>query len=169
MPMKVRRAVESDAPALVAMINRAFEVERFFIGGDRIDLGEVRKRLGRGEFLIAHGVDPTNAAHGGHGSHGSDNAGCVYLEPRGERCYLGLLSVNPDLQGTGLGRGLMQAAEQRARELRCDFMDILVVNLREELPPFYRRLGYVDAGTSDFTPSVQTLLPCHFLKMSKRL
>jgi GNAT superfamily N-acetyltransferase len=149
--VNIRRAVESDAAALVSLINCAFQVEKFFIDRDRIDLEQVLALFGRGEFLIA------------------DLAGCVYIEPRGDRCYLGLLSVSPSSQGAGLGRGLMQAAENRARELGCDFMDIKVVDLRQELPPFYRRLGYVETGTSDFTPGVETLLPCHFLDMSKRL
>ena len=73
------------------------------------------------------------------------------------------------MQGTGFGRKLLAAAEQRARELYCEFIDIRVVNLREELPPFYRRLGYVECGTSEFTPGVRTLMPCHFLHMFKPL
>lgn len=149
--MDIRRAELCDAPALVTIINRAFSVEKFFIERERIDLDQVRELFGRGEFLIA------------------GEAGCVYIEPHGDRCYLGLLSVHPALQGAGLGRRLMNAAEDRARERRCQFIDIRVVNLREELPPFYRRLGYVEAGTSEFTPGVKTLLPCHFLHMSKHL
>jgi GNAT superfamily N-acetyltransferase len=149
--MDIRRAGHNDAPGLVIIINQAFRVERFFIENDRIDLDQVLELLGKGEFLIA------------------DGAGCVYIEPRGDRCYLGLLSVRPAMQGTGLGRRLMTAAEDRARELRCQFIDIRVVNLRVELPPFYRRMGYVETGTSEFPAGVETLLPCHFLDMSKSL
>ena len=29
--------------------------------------------------------------------------GCVYLERRGERAYLGLLAVDPERQGSGIG------------------------------------------------------------------
>jgi len=65
--------------------------------------------------------------------------GVVYVELRGERSYLGLLSVNPELQKTGLGRRLMAAAEEFAREMGSHHMDLTVVNLRTELPPFYRK------------------------------
>ena len=149
--MDIRRAEPSDAQTLVTIINAAFRVEKFFIEGDRIDIDQVRELLGKGEFLIA------------------EDGGCVYIEPRGTRCYLGLLAVSPAMQGTGFGRKLLTAAEQRARELYCEFIDIRVVNLREELPPFYRRLGYVECGTSEFTPGVPTLMPCHFLHMFKPL
>ena len=36
---------------------------------------------------------------------------------------------------------LIDAVEARARELGCRVMDIHIVNLREELPAYYRRLG----------------------------
>jgi GNAT superfamily N-acetyltransferase len=101
--MEIRRAGQNDASGLVTIINQAFRVERFFIENDRIDLDQVLELLQNGEFLIA------------------DEAGCVYIEPRSDRCYLGLLSVRPAVQGAGLGRRLMAAAEDRARELRCQF------------------------------------------------
>lgn len=46
-------------------------------------------------------------------------------------------------------------------------MDLRVVNLREELPAFYRWLGYVEDGTEEFPPSEVTKLPCHFIRMTK--
>jgi GNAT superfamily N-acetyltransferase len=148
--VSIRIATWEDAEELVRIINRAFQVEKFFIARDRIDLAELRDFFSKGEFLITDG-------------------GCVYVEARGDRCYLGLLSVVPDAQGSGLGRRLMQAAEARARELGCHAMDLRVVNLREELPAFYRHLGYVENGTGEFPPEVSTLLPCHFLYMAKAL
>ncbi len=65
----------------------------------------------------------------------------------GERSYLGLLSVDPARQKIGLGRRLVAAAEEFAREMGSHHMDLTVVNLRTELPPFYRKLGYVENGT----------------------
>ncbi len=155
--MILRTARRGEAEAIRDLINLAFRVEEFFVDGDRIALDEVRSHFDTGEFLLADEGD------------GLPPAGCVYIEPRDDRAYLGLLSVNPARQRAGFGRQLVAAAEERCRALGCRFMDLMIVSLREELPPFYRRLGYVGTGTEPFVAGVPTKLPCHFVKMSKAL
>jgi N-acetylglutamate synthase-like GNAT family acetyltransferase len=151
----MRIAEIADAEEITRLINAAFLVERFFIDGDRINLEQVLGRFTSGEFLVAQ--------------EDGAMAGCVYIEPRGERSYLGLLSIDPSRQGSGLGSRLVAAAEERSRELGSRFMDLQIVNLREELPAFYRRLGYVEQGVAPFPPDVITKAPCHFVTMSKPL
>ena len=56
--------------------------------------------------------------------------GCVYVEPRGDRAYLGLLSIVPERQGAGLGKQLNIAAENFARQQGCKWMDLRVVSPR---------------------------------------
>lgn len=153
--MRIRVAEISEAEEIVSLINAAFVVEKFFIDGDRINLDQVCSYFETGDFLVADG-DGALAA-------------CVYVEPRGARAYLGLLSTDPALQRTGLGSMLVTAAEEWVREKGCQFMDLRVVNLREELPAFYRRRGYIEDGTEPFTPDTPTKLPCHFVNMSKSL
>jgi hypothetical protein len=48
-------------------------------------------------------------------------------------------------------------------------MDIYIINLRTELPPFYRRRGYVETGTLPLPPEIETSQPCHFITMAKGL
>jgi hypothetical protein len=48
-------------------------------------------------------------------------------------------------------------------------MDLQIVNVRTELPRFYRSLGYVETGTVPFLAAVEPKFPCHFVKMSKPL
>jgi GNAT superfamily N-acetyltransferase len=153
--MSIRTAAVSDAEALTALINRAFEVEKFFIDTERIAMPQILRFLDAGTFLTA-------------GENGTIDA-CVYVEVRGSRGYFGLLSVDPSRQRLGLGRLLIRAAEEHCRAAGCRLMDLQIVNLREELPAFYRKLGYVETGTAPFPPDVQTKLPCHFVKMSKPL
>jgi N-acetylglutamate synthase-like GNAT family acetyltransferase len=144
-----------DVEALVRLINTAFLIERFFIEGDRINAEGVERLIQTGQFLIAQDENGIS--------------GCVYIEPRGDRAYLGLLSVDPSRQRSGLGSRLVAAAENHARMLGASHMDLRIVNLRQELPEFYRRLEYVITSTSNFSPDVITKQPCHFINMSKAL
>jgi predicted N-acetyltransferase YhbS len=109
----------------------------------------------KGKFLLAEDSDGLS--------------GCVYLELRGERAYFGLLAVDPARQRKGLGRSLVRDAEDAARGAGCHIMDIQIVNLRAELPPFYRELGYVAAGTAAFPAELVTKEKCYFIIMSKPL
>lgn len=151
----IREADLSEAVTLAGLINRAFEVERFFLHGDRTNPEEVCELFAKGHFLVAEDS-------GGL-------AGCVYIEKRGARGYLGLLSIEPRWQRQGLGLRLTAATEDFARSLGCDVMDLRIVSVREELPAFYRRAGYVEARTEPFPAEANPQIACHFIVMSKLL
>jgi len=154
--VRIRVATAGDAAKITDVINAAFRIaEGFFIDSKRITQAEALQSLGKGDFLLAESDDKVN--------------GCVYVEMRGTRSYLGLLSVDPACQQSGLGSLLMQEAEQYCRERGSRFMDILIVHLREELPSFYRKRGYIEDGTSPFPADVETKVPVHFIKMLKPL
>jgi GNAT superfamily N-acetyltransferase len=153
--MKPRTARVEDAENIARLVNAAFRAERFFTDGDRTDPEKVRALLPKGKFLLADEAGTLN--------------GCVYVELRGERGYFGLLAVDPALQRCGLGSRLVAAAEEYCRAAGCRFMDLTIVNLRVELPAFYRRLGYAESGTLPFPPDQHTNQPCHLVKMSKPL
>jgi ribosomal protein S18 acetylase RimI-like enzyme len=150
-----RTASLADGPALARLINRAFRVEQPFIAGERIDLDGVRAYMEKGKFLLAE----DSAAL----------AGCVFLELRGNHGYLGLLGVDPLRQGSGLGRKLMDAAEDFFRQAGCVAVDLRVISARTPLPDFYRHLGYFETGTAPFAPDAPLKVPCHYILMSKTL
>jgi GNAT superfamily N-acetyltransferase len=154
--MQARVAEVRDAEAIVSVINAAFRrAENFFIDRDRIDLEAVRELLRKGKFLVA----VENGAL----------EGCVYVELRGDRSYLGLLAVDPQLQRVGLGSTLVAAAEEYCAKAGSRFMDLQIVNLRQENHAFYLRRGYIETGTAPFPPDLNPKLPCHFVTMSKPL
>jgi GNAT superfamily N-acetyltransferase len=152
---RIRTAAQSDIDTLARLINAAFRVEQPFIEGDRTNPDGVRAYMEKGKFLLAE--DATGLA------------GCVYVELRGDRGYLGLLGVDPSRQGTGLGRKLMDAAENFFRRAGCIAVDLRVVSARTPLPSFYRHLGYLETGTAPFAPDVPAKVPCHYILMSKTL
>jgi ribosomal protein S18 acetylase RimI-like enzyme len=95
----------------------------------------------------------------------------VYTELRGNHGYVGMLAVNPDHQGGGLGRRLMKAAEERFRAHGCDAVEITVLSLRPELLAIYRRFGFVETGTEPFhyPHPLAPGLECHCIVMQKPL
>lgn len=158
----IRMATRADREPVQRLISEAFIVERFIKkgGGDRLDANgaEMDGLLSRGTFLVCE----------------EDHApiACVYLELRGDRCYLGLLSVSPDHQGKGLGRLLSAASEAFARERGCGSMDLRVVSpRRDELVPFYLKLGYTEKGTQDYPADLaaEMELAGHFILMAKTI
>ena len=155
----VRHATPDDVPALVRLINRAYRVEEFFVVGDRTSAKDIAERLGRphGAFLVIDDEQPGRLA------------GAVFVAIRGERGYFGLLSVDPDRQKQGLGRVLVHAAEEHCRAAGCRFMDLDVVNLRLELPAFYRSLGYEEAGRAPFPAEERLRREAHLVIWTRAL
>jgi GNAT superfamily N-acetyltransferase len=154
--VQIRIADIQDVAAIVSVINAAFRpAEGFVFDRDRIDLVAVRELLEKGTFLIAEDHEVL--------------CGCVYVELRGARSYLGLLSVDPQHQKTGLGAKLMDAAEAYCAKAGSRHMDLQIVSLRTEMSGFYHRWGYVEMGTEPLPPGLNPKLPCHFVKMSKPL
>ncbi len=142
---------------MVPVINAAFAIEGF-LEGTRTDDERLAETMTKGRFLL-----------------GCDSAGqllaSVYVEVSDDRGYLGMLAVHPDHQRTGLGRVMVEAAEHYCRERGCKVMDLRVLSLRPELPPLYRKLGYLECGTEEFRPSrpLKAGVECHCIVMSKRL
>ena len=152
----VRRANDEDVPSLTRLINAAFVVEQVVFDGDRVDDLGVRVYMSSGTFLVTEEAGAL--------------AGCVYIEARGDRSYLGLLSVQPELQGGGLGRRLVAAAERFAQGTGSRSMDLRVISARsEQLLPFYERLGYSFVRSEPFPAHLVTKQPSHFLLLSKPL
>ena len=156
LPGEIRIATPADAPALLALINRAFAVEKFFVDHERITAEQLDGYLASGTFFLLE-------------DHGGPPAASLYFERRADRAYVGMLSVDPDRQGQGIGRQMMAFAEEHARALGCRAVDIRVVHLREELPPFYRSLGYVETSRSEPVDDPGASKPYHFILMEKRL
>ncbi|MCJ8054529.1 GNAT family N-acetyltransferase [Shinella curvata] len=69
--------------------------------------------------------------------------GCIFCRPEPESLYIGKLAVAPFLQGRGVGRLLLEAAEHLARDLR---LPVLRLETRIELTgnhATFARWGFV--------------------------
>jgi ribosomal protein S18 acetylase RimI-like enzyme len=154
---RIRVATMADRAAMMPAINQAFAIETF-LEGTRTDETRLAEMMNHGEFLVAQ-----------NGS--GEIVGSVYVEIKGERGYLGMLAVHPALQGKGLGRVMVDAVEDYCRKKGCSRVDLVVISLRTDLPPFYRKLGYVETGTEEFHPSrkLKAGIECHCIVMSKEL
>ena len=152
---RLRFADQADLRALVPLINVAFLPEQAAVEGDRINAEKLQPFLAQGRFLVLED--------------GQGLAGCVYAEVRGERGYIGLLAVRPELQGRGLGRLLMAHAEAYLSGAGCEAADLRTISARSALVPMYEHWGYRVTGTSRMPAEVPLKIPCHYIMMSKQL
>ena len=73
--------------------------------------------------------------------------GCVAVTRKDDTLgYLGMLCVLPTLQSGGLGRKLLNAAENHARALGLAAMEMTVIDSRTSLIAWYERRGYAFTG-----------------------
>ena len=155
--MNIRTATEADFPTILSLVNTAFQVERFFKNQDRLSTADLESYFRTGVFLISEDAVQIT--------------GCIYVKRSEDRAYFGLLAIDPSRQRTGLGRRLVAAAEEFARETGARFVDMKFIHLRTELPGIYAKLGYHITGTEPYPPERLHMLtqPVHFICMSKEL
>ena len=100
--------------------------------------------------------------------------GCVLLIEKEDRLYLGMLTVSPELQNSGVGKKVLQQAEIHASGLGLSKIVMTVITVREELIAWYKRHGYVDTGAREPFPvsdvfSQTSKEPLEFMVLEKRI
>jgi ribosomal protein S18 acetylase RimI-like enzyme len=153
--LRIRAAVPEDGPRLIPLINSAFSVETF-LEGPRTDEQRLYAAMEKGTILVGEDTEGRPLAS-------------IYTELRGTHGYAGMLAVDPEHQKSGLGRRMMEAAEDHFREHGCAALEITVLSLRPELLPIYRRFGFVETGTEEFhyPHPLAPGLECHCIMMEK--
>ncbi|ATG48686.1 GNAT family N-acetyltransferase [Celeribacter ethanolicus] len=71
---------------------------------------------------------------------------CVILTEKPGRLYIGKLAVAEAMQGKGLARALIGVAEERARELGLDRLELETRVELTENHAVFTRLGFVETG-----------------------
>jgi ribosomal protein S18 acetylase RimI-like enzyme len=133
----IREATKDDAADIARIVNAAFLVEQEFRPGDRTSQAEIAALIERRQMLVCD--------QGGH------LIGAVQVSVKDKAGYFGMLAVDPALQGSGLGRKLLAAAEAHCREAGCSEMTMSTGEDRKELVQWYERQGYkvTSAAASD--------------------
>jgi N-acetylglutamate synthase-like GNAT family acetyltransferase len=72
--------------------------------------------------------------------------GCVSLLEKDDGIYLGMLTVEPNIQAKGIGKALLQASENFAKQLDKHFIEMTVITKRTVLIEWYERRGYTKTG-----------------------
>jgi len=85
--------------------------------------------------------------------------GCVLLIEKEDRLYLGMLTVSPELQNSGVGKKLLQQSEINASSLGLSKIVMTVISVREELISWYKRNGYLDTGAREPFPAGNIHIP----------
>lgn len=142
--MQITKATIADASELTKLVNSGYRgesskkgwtTEAHLLDGIRIDEMAMIKYFQDPYITILKYVNHENKI-----------IGCVYLEVKDERLYLGMLTVAPLLQANGIGRQLLHQAEIVATELNCKFIYMTVIKSRRELIAWYERRGYTATG-----------------------
>ena len=136
-------ATSGDIPALNRLVNSAYRgegsrrgwtTEADLLSGIRTTEASLAELLANPNALILRYVVE------------DELVGCVYLEYKENTIYLGMLTVAPNAQAGGIGRQLLEAAEEYARDRQCRAITMTVIPLRTELLAWYERRGYERTG-----------------------
>lgn len=151
VPRVIRTATEADAPAVLALVARAYRgeasragwtTEADLLDGQRTDLTDVLAALRDPTGLVLLLTEGPRILASVRLSRAADGAVLV-----------GMFAVEPALQGGGVGRQVLEAAEAAiVRELGATRGRMTVLLQRSELLAWYARRGWLPSGAREPFP-----------------
>ncbi len=139
----ITKAIVEDAPELDRLVNSAYRgdssrqgwtTEADLLDGTRTDAAAIAELIKTPGTTILKYVEENKIL------------GCIELQNQDGKLYLGMLTVRPHLQGNGIGKILLTAAEEEAERQQCPSIFMTVISVRKELIDWYVRHGYQPTG-----------------------
>jgi GNAT superfamily N-acetyltransferase len=144
-----RTATDADIPALIDLVTSAYRgdasragwtTEADLLDGQRIDAAMLRADLDRPRSRIVIAENDGRIVACAHVAEEATDDGV-------KTAAFGMFSVDPAIQGGGIGRAVLAEGERVAREtLDCARMRMTVIDCRDELIAYYLRRGYARTG-----------------------
>lgn len=142
----ITKAASDDIPALEKLINSAYRgetskkgwaTEADLLAGKRITLDQLEEIFEDKNNTILKFTENNQII------------GSVLLTDKGDKLYLGMLAISPELQNKGIGKKILHEAEVHARSLGLSKIVMTVISIREKLIEWYNRHGYADTGVRE--------------------
>ena len=167
----ISKSTLQDIPSLTTLINSAYRgetskkgwtTEAHLLAGKRTTEEELEQII----------LDPKNTFL--KYTENDKIIGSVLLVEKGDQLYVGMLTVSPELQNSGIGKKMLAEAEIHAKTLGLSTLSMTVVSVRSELIAWYKRHGYVETGEREPFPSSDIHInisdkPLEFIHLEKRL
>jgi len=139
-----RAAGLADIDAVVALVESAYRgdasragwtTEADFLDGRRTGPDEIKAVISREQSRVLLAL------------HEDRLLACAHVAVEDGTGYFGMFSVEPGLQGGGIGKAVLAECERIAREeWGMPAMCMTVIDIRDELIAFYERRGYARTG-----------------------
>lgn len=143
-------ATLADVPRVAALIERAYRGpeaakgwtnEAEILEGPRSSTAEIERLIGDGEARFVTALDRGKLV------------GCALIKREGNGAYFGMFAIDPDVQGSGLGKAMMARCEAAVKELwGAKELRLTVISLRDKLIQWYERRGFVQTGEHEPFP-----------------
>lgn len=139
----ITQATKNDIPEINILVNSAYRgesskkgwtTEEHLLGGIRTDEAGLTQTFENEDIIVLKYTENDKII------------GVVSLERQSNKLYLGMLTVSPDLQGRGVGKQLLKAADGFAKQENMTKIVMTVISVRVELIAWYERHGYVRTG-----------------------
>ena len=143
--LNVHVATVADIQDLKELLNSAYRGESSRQGWTteaHLITGDVRSD----DASIKHAIEGEGSVLLKYVNEKKEIIGCVNLQRHGNKIYLGMFAVNPLQQGGGVGKKLLQAAEEYSKSINSNSIYMTVISVRSELIDWYKRHGYKDTG-----------------------
>lgn len=167
----ISKSTLQDIPSLTTLINSAYRgetskkgwtTEAHLLAGKRTTEEELEQII----------LDPKNTFL--KYTENDKIIGSVLLVEKGDQLYVGMLTVSPELQNSGIGKKMLAEAEIHAKTVELSTLSMTVVSVRSELIAWYKRHGYVETGEREPFPSSDIHInisdkPLEFIFLEKRI
>jgi N-acetylglutamate synthase-like GNAT family acetyltransferase len=171
--MDIRFAERKDSLNIVKLVNSAYRgedalkgwtTEAEILDGQRIDEEMYLEMLQKENSKILVMLDKDQIV------------ACISVEKQGDTAYIGMVTVSPLKQNSGLGSIILKAAEDFARSeeaWNCKVAKMTVISCRKSLIEYYKRRGYINTEKTEPFPSETKFgipkMPLEFFVMNKKL